>query len=171
MGIAGLRAAKALLSKPGAAGIGEAFGELGAQAAETRKELRGLEKEQQEFKFNVAKAQELFNQGQDEMAYKYLAQADLNRYHMAMVNKPGSGLELLNALKDPANMKVFQQMQAVKKPTDIVSKEKALANWKNVPPKEKREKYGDDFNTYYNVINNQLLTDTMPTGGDVLGKV
>ena len=171
MGIAGLRAAKALLSKPGAAGIGEAFGELGAQAAETRKELRGLEKEQQEFKFNVAKAQELFNQGQDEMAYKYLAQADLNRYHMAMVNKPGAGVEALLAMNDPKMRQNFAFMQNLRKPTDVVSKEKALANWKNVSPKEKREKYGDDFNTYYNVINNQLLTDTMPTGGDVLGKV
>lgn len=171
LGQAMLGASKALLSKRGAAGIGEAFEALGTQAGLTRKEIAGLQKDEREYKFNVAKANELFEQGQDEMAYKYLKQAQDNRYHMLMATKPGAGLEMLQALKDPANMKIWQQMNAFKKPTDIVSKEKALAQWKNVGPKERREKYGDDFNTYYNTINNQLLTDTIGDGADVLGKV
>lgn len=170
LGQAMLGASKALLSKRGAAGIGEAFEALGTQAGLTRKEIQGLQRDERDYKLNLAKANELFEQGQDKLAFDYLKQAQDNRYHMLMATKPGSGLELLQALKDPTNMKIWQQMNALKKPTDIVSKEKALAQWKNVGPKERREKYGDDFNTYYNTINNQLLTDTIGDGV-VLGKV
>lgn len=171
LGEALLGASEALMTKAGPAGLGAAFGALGKQAGLTRKEMNALKRDERDYGLNYAKAEEAFSQGQDDLGYKYLSEANQNRYRMGMLNKPGAGLEMLQALKDPELMKRYLKMQEGKRPTDTVTKEKALANWKNVSPKEKRDKYGDDFNTYYNYLNNQLLTDTIGDGADVLGKV
>ena len=70
--------------------------------------------------------------------------------------------------KDPKMMALYQEMNLAKKPTDIVSRKDALKEF-NDDPRLKRQ-FGD-FETYYNVINNRLLSGTLPSGAPVLGKV
>lgn len=163
-----LRLAGGILSKPGAAGYGAGMAALGEQAGLTRKEIAGLKKEARDYDFNIKKAESAFEQGNDELALKYQQAADLNRYHMGMLNKPDAGIAMLNALKNPQNMEVWQQMNLAKRPTDVVSRKDALKEF-NDDPRLKRQ-FGD-FETYYNTINNRLISGTLPSGAPVLGKV
>jgi hypothetical protein len=164
-----MRLGAGLLSAPGAKGLGAGVAALAEQAGLTRKEIAGLKKDARDYDLNLKRAEEAFNQGQDELGYKYMSEANANKYRMGMLNKPSAQVELLQALGDPELMKRFQAMSLAKKPTETVPRDKALTAWGKLSPKEKRDYV--DFETYYNTINNKLLTDTIGSGADVLGKV
>ena len=133
-------------------------------AAATRKEARALEKEANEYDLNLARYRAALDAGDKDRAFKYKQAADENRYRMAMVNKPDSGIALLNALKDPKMMELYQQMNMAKKPTDTLDREKAAALWQKLTRNEKKD-YGNDFETYFRGMNNQLLSATIPGQG------
>jgi hypothetical protein len=74
----------------------------------TRKELGELKKDYNAQQLNLAKANELFEQGQEDKAFKYLKQSQDHAYHMksvmasmAAVNKPAAELQVLRALQKP----------------------------------------------------------------------
>jgi hypothetical protein len=134
-------------------------------AAATRKETRGIEKEANEYDLNLARYRAALDAGDKDRAFKYKQAADENKYRMAMANKPDSGIALLNALKDPKMMALYQEMNMAKKPTDNLDREKAATLWEKLSRNEKREKYGNDFETYYRSMNNQLLSATIPGQG------
>ena len=107
----------------------------------TRKEVADLKKEYNAQQLSLGKANELFEQGQEDKAFKYLKQSQDNAYHMqtamaAMIQarKPSSSMELYNAVKaqDP-NMK----------PLDIIA---AMSGAKNDAKSDQalRDKYAGD---------------------------
>jgi hypothetical protein len=147
-----MKAGQALLKNPTfAGGLGDAIGAFGDQGWLTAKEIKAAKKDERDYNFNMAKATELFEQGESERAIKVqtLAQAkqakvaelglsalkneieglsaqDLAKFRKGSLeiqrmqaNKPDSSVALLNALKDPANMALFKEMQAAKKPNTI----------------------------------------------------
>jgi hypothetical protein len=128
------------------------------------KERRSIEKEANEYDLNLARYRAALDAGDKDRAFKYKQAADENRYRMAMVNKPDSGIAMLNALKDPKMMELYQQMNMAKKPTDVVSRKDAMEDF-NKYPSLKRQ-YGD-FETYFRTVNNQLLSATIPGQGAV----
>jgi len=69
--------------------IGKAIGEGGIAAlpglAASRKTINELEKQRQDFNFNVAKAQEAKQNGDEQLAFHYAKQADDKAYQMGMV--------------------------------------------------------------------------------------
>jgi len=158
-----LDAASALLGSRNLAEAGSKAGQLVAgRVGSMGKDMRSAEREANEYDLNLAKARAALEAGDKDRAFKYQQAADENKYRMAMVNKPDSGIALLNALKDPKMMELYQQMNMAKKPTDVVSRKDALEDF-NKYPKLQRQ-YGD-FDTYYKSINNQLLSDTIPGQG------
>jgi hypothetical protein len=128
--------------------------------AENPEKIKAAKKDERDYNFNMAKATELFEQGESERAIKIqtLAQAkqakvaelglsalkneiegltakdaakfrqDSLALQKMQLNKPDSSVALLNALKDPANMAIYQQMNTLKKP-DMISKETALKEY------------------------------------------
>jgi hypothetical protein len=67
-------------------------------------------------------------------------------------NKPDSSVALLNALKDPANMALYQQMNTLKKP-DMISKETALKQYNDKIAADPRfEKRFPTPQSYYNYV-------------------
>jgi hypothetical protein len=90
-----------LMSKPGAAGLGAAFGALGKQAGLTRKEIAGIKKEQKDYNFLMAKAEDAFDMGNDKLAFDYKKAADEHKARMAQIGVMGgsSPLALINAIK------------------------------------------------------------------------
>jgi hypothetical protein len=163
-----MKLSEALLTNRGMQGVGKGIGALAEQGALSRKEIAGLKKESRDYDLNLKKADAAFEQGNDELALKYQQAADLNRYHMASLNKPGEAMQLLNALKDPKMMALYQEMNAAKKPMDVVSRKDALKEYNDDP--NLRRRHGD-FETYYNTVNNRLLSGTLPQGAPVLGKI
>jgi hypothetical protein len=135
------------------------------------KDMRSAEKEANEYDLNVAKARAAFEAGDKDRAFKYQQAADENKYRMAMVNKPDSGIALLNALKDPKMMELYQQMNMAKKPTDTLDRDKAAALWEKITRREKADKYGNDFETYYRTMNNQLMVNSPGQGANVIGSL
>jgi hypothetical protein len=74
----------------------------------TRKEVAEVKKDYNAQQLNLAKANELFEQGQEDKAFKYLKQSQDHAYHMksvmasmAAVNKPAAELQVLRALQNP----------------------------------------------------------------------
>jgi hypothetical protein len=90
-----------LLSKPGTAGLGAAFGALGKQGALTRKEIAGLKKDERDYNFLMARAEDAFDQGNDKLAFDYKKAADEHKARMAQIGVMGgsSPLALINAIK------------------------------------------------------------------------
>jgi hypothetical protein len=90
-----------LMSKPGAAGLGAAFGALGKQGALTRKEIAGLKKDERDYNFLMARAEDAFDQGNDKLAFDYKKAADEHKARMAQIGVMGgsSPLALINAIK------------------------------------------------------------------------
>jgi hypothetical protein len=67
-----MMAASGLLKNPTfAGGLGDAMTALGNQGWATAKEVKAAKKEEREFNKEMAKASELFEQGQEDKAYKY----------------------------------------------------------------------------------------------------
>lgn len=86
----------------------------------TRKELSELKKEYNSQQLNLAKANELYEQGQEDKAFKYYKQSQDNAYHMttamaamANANKPSGSLDLVNLIrKENPNMSVLDAVAA-----------------------------------------------------------
>lgn len=81
---------------------------LAAISGATRKETREAEKDFKNYQLNIAKANELFEQGQEDKAFKYYKQAQDHLYHMENIaaqkmtaNKEASELQVLRALRKP----------------------------------------------------------------------
>jgi hypothetical protein len=99
----------ALFAKPT---LGQALSQglptLAAISGATRKETREAQKDYKAYQLNLAKANELFEQGQEDKAFKYYKQAQDHLYQMENVaaqkmaaNRPSSELQVLQALKYP----------------------------------------------------------------------
>jgi hypothetical protein len=74
----------------------------------TRKEVRELKKDYNAQQLNLAKANELFAQGQEDLGFKYLKQSQDHAYHMQNVaanmmqaGKPAAEVQLLQSLQKP----------------------------------------------------------------------
>ena len=134
-----LAIAKGLLSKPGlAAGASEGLPGVMAASAASRKEQNALNQSANDYDFNIAKSREAAAKGDMEAAlqYKKLAQdaqyqQGMLAYHNASLNKPDSGIAMLNALKDPANMAIFKDMSAAKK-GELYSIDKATDDFNKI---------------------------------------
>jgi hypothetical protein len=170
--------AGALFANPNMAmALGKGMPALAQTAAASRKEQRAVEQGANEMDLNLAKAQEAASRGDMESALMFKKMADEASYRnkslalqAAQVNKPDAGIAMLNALKDPANMAIYRKMYESRTPTDVVDREKAAALWEKLSRNEKRNKYGDDFETYYTSMNNRLLSATIPgQGANVIG--
>lgn len=135
---------------------------VASTAAASRKDQRALQKEANEYDLNLARYQDALASGDKDRAMQYQKMMLENKYHMAMVNKPGEAMQLLNALSDPEKMKLYQEMNAAKKPMNIVSKDTALKEWGDMLPSQKRQ-YGNDFNAFYG----SLSGSTMGGGSDL----
>jgi len=180
-----MKAGQALLKNPTfAGGLGDAIGAFGDQGWLTAKEIKAAKKDERDYNFNMAKATELFEQGESERAIKIqtLAQAkqakvaelglsalkneiegltakdaakfrqDSLALQKMQLNKPDSSVALLNALKDPANMAIYQQMNTLKKP-DMISKETALKEYNDKVAADPRfEKRFPTPQSYYNYV-------------------
>lgn len=112
-----LRLAGGILSKPGAAGYGAGMTALAEQAGLTRKEIAGLKKDQREYDFLMAKAQDAFDHGNDKLALDIKKQADDHLYHMAHVAALGANnpLALVAAVKkDPSILDTLSQISGAK---------------------------------------------------------
>jgi hypothetical protein len=106
-----------LLSKPGTAGLGAAFGALGKQGALTRKEIAGLKKDERDYNFLMAKAEDAFDQGNDKLAFDYKKAADEHKARMAQVAAIGANnpLALVAAVKkDPTILDTLSQIAGAK---------------------------------------------------------
>jgi len=67
-----MKAGQALLKNPTfAGGLGDAIGAFGDQGWLTAKELKAAKKDERDYNFNMAKATELFEQGQEDKALQY----------------------------------------------------------------------------------------------------
>jgi hypothetical protein len=92
--------------------LSRAFGQgmpaLAAIARSTSKESKEAQKDYKNYQLNIAKANELFEQGQEDKAFKYAKQAQDHLYHMQSVaaqkmqaGRPAAELQVLQALQRP----------------------------------------------------------------------
>lgn len=150
-----MQLAAGILSAPTlAGGLAKGMPLVAATSAASRKEQRDLEKSANDYDLNLAKAREAVESGDMDRALKYKMAADENKYRMgsldiqrAQLNKPDAGIAMLNALKDPANMALFKEMNAAKKPVDVIPRSTALKEWNDLLPMQQK-KYGS-FDNYY----------------------
>jgi hypothetical protein len=85
-----MRLSAGLLSAPGAKGVSAGIAGLAEQAGLTRKETNALKKDARDYDFNIKRAEAAFEQGQDELGFKYTEAANLNKYRMAsLMQEPG----------------------------------------------------------------------------------
>jgi len=190
MGYGFMKAAQALLTHPTmSGGMGAAIGAFGEAGLLTAKELKAAKKDERDYNFNMTKATELFEQGQEEKAIKYqtLAQdkedkirnlalntvkagtdkfsaEQLASYHKMMANKPPEGLALLDALGDPVKMARYKEMQTAKNPKlGTVSHDVALKEYNDraegVYGKQFTQKY-PNFSTYYRSLSSNQESAT-----------
>jgi hypothetical protein len=121
-----------------ARGVSEGIPGVIAAASASRKEQNALNQSANDYDINIAKSREAAAKGDMEAAlqYKKLAQdaqyqQGMLQYHMGMLNKPDSGIAMLNALKDPANMAIFKDMSAAKK-GELYSIDKATDDFNKI---------------------------------------
>lgn len=96
-----------LLSAPGSKGFAAGIQALAESGAISRKEIAGLKKDARDYKLNVAKAEEAFNQGQDELGFKYMENANLNKYRMASLAQEPGELRTLRAIAADPSLAAF----------------------------------------------------------------
>jgi len=127
----------------------------------TRKEVADLKKDYNSQQLNLAKANELFEQGQEDKAFKYYKQSQDNAYHMAtamaqmaQATKPGAQAELFRLVQ-----KENPGMSAL----DVIS---AMAGAKNEPKDDQamRALYGKDP-LRYTMPYDQWLKQNFPSYG------
>ena len=181
-GIAGLKneaqsqilldAMSALMGNRNLAEAGGKFGTLAAgRVGAMGKESRALEKEANEYDLNLARYQEAVKSGDQDRALQLKKMLMENQYHMAMVNKPDSGIAMLNALADPEKMKIYQEMYSSRKPTTQMSLSDATKEWNDMAEKNRRrfkELQSMGINSeqdYYKYVNGSLLSATIPGQG------
>jgi hypothetical protein len=98
---------KAMFGNPNLSmALSQGMGDLAKVSGATRKELSELKKDYQAQQLSLAKANELFEQGKEDLAFKKLKQSQDHAYHMqtamaAMMQagKPSGTMELYNAVK------------------------------------------------------------------------
>ena len=169
-----LRLAGGILSKPGAAGYGAGMAALGEQAGLTRKEIAGLKKEARDYDFNIKKAEELYNQGQDELALKRMEAANLNKYRMASLAQEPGELRTLRAIA--ANPELASFYKGANK-ADMYSLKDAANDFLQLQkdnPSEVRRLRGLGVNTAADFRQYQLtglpplqVTDTLGKGANI----
>lgn len=123
-----------LLSAPGSKGFAAGIQALAESGQISRKEIAGLKKDARDYKLNVAKAEEAFNQGQDELGFKYMENANLNKYRMAALAQEPGELRTLRAIAaDPtlaayakSNKGVMSITDATKEFNDMAEKNPAM---------------------------------------------
>lgn len=113
-----MKMAAGILSKPTlAGGLGAGIGALAEAGALSRKEIASLKKDQREYDFLMAKAQDAFDQGNDKLAFDYKKQADEHKYHMAHVGAMAANnpLALVAAVKkDPSILTTLSDIAGAK---------------------------------------------------------
>jgi hypothetical protein len=172
-----LDAMSVLMGNRNLAEAGGKFGTLAAgRVGAMGKESRALEKEANEYDLNLARYQEAVKSGDQDRAMQLKKMLLENQYHMAMVNKPDSGIAMLNALQDPAKMKIYQEKYSSRKPTDQMSLTEATKQWNDITEKNRKrykELQGMGINNeqdYYKFVNGSLLSATIPgQGANVIG--
>jgi len=144
----------------GSRNLAEAGGKAGTlfagRVGAMGKESRALEKEANDYDLNLAKYREAVESGDKDRALKLKELMETSKYHQAMIGKPDAGIAMLNALKNPENMEIYKNMMSVKTPKDVISKDKALAEWGDMLPAQKRA-YGNDFNAFYNSVSSSTM--------------
>jgi len=104
--------------------LGDAMTAFGNQGLLTAKEIKAAKKDERDYNTNMAKANELFEQGQEDKAYKYqaLAQDKENKIQSLALNTVKANTDLFTA-KNQANYQKgsleVQRMQANKPPEGL----------------------------------------------------
>lgn len=157
-----------LLSAPGSKGFAAGIQALAESGAVSRKEINALKKDARDYDFNLKRAESAFEQGNDELAYKYMQDANLNKYRMASLSQEPNEVRAARAfIKDPS-LAAFSKSLGK---TTAVSRTDALKEWNDLNPSDKRKLQGmgvSDFNSYYSYLSTGLPTNaisaTVPQG-------
>jgi len=165
-----MQMAAALLGTPNMAmGVSKGLPMVASTAASSRKEQRDIERAAGEMDLNIAKAREAAKRGDMDSALAYKKLADDAAYRkqnlalqQAQLNQAPDAIRTLQALRDPKMMELYKEMNAAKKPTDVVPRATALKEYND---DRKLQRLYPDFETYYKMINNQLLSATIPGQG------
>jgi hypothetical protein len=167
--------AQGILSRPGlAAGVAAGLPGVTATAAASRKEQRAVEQAANDYDLNVAKAQEAAAKGDMEAALMFKKMADEAKYRAddLSIKRAALGQEpdMLRTLKGIAGNPKLEALYGKTGKADVLDRDKAAALWEKLSRNEKANKYGNDFETYYKTMNNQLLSATIPgQGANVIG--
>jgi hypothetical protein len=125
MGYGFMKAAQALLTHPTmSGGMGAAIGAFGDAGLLTAKEIKAAKKDERDYNMNMAKANELFEQGQEDKAYKYqaLAQDKEDKIRSLALNTVKANTDLFSATNQANYQKgslEVQRMQANKPPEGL----------------------------------------------------
>ena len=158
-----MQLASGILSSPTlAGGLAKGMPLVAATSAASRKEQADLNKSANEYDLNLAKARAAVEAGDMDRAFQYKKLADENKARMAALSQGTDLQRNLAMLQDPKMMALYQEMNAAKKPTDVLSRKDAAELYEKNPALKRQ--YGD-FETYYKARNNQLLSDTIPGQG------
>lgn len=84
LGFGLMKLASHVVSTPGTKGFGEGINALADQGLLTQKELKDAKKDARDYNFNIMKASEAAEQGNDELALKYKTLAEQTDYHKTM---------------------------------------------------------------------------------------
>lgn len=145
-----------LLSAPGSKGFAAGIKALAESGQVSRKEVNALKKDARDYDLNIKKAESAFEQGNDELAYKYMQDANLNKYRMASLTQEPNEVRAARAfIKDPS-LAAFSKSLGK---TAAVSRTDALKEWNDLPPGDKRKLQGlgvSDFNSYYSYLSTGL---------------
>jgi hypothetical protein len=98
-----------LLSAPGSKGFAAGIQALADSGAVSRKEINSLKKDARDYDFNLKKAESAFEQGNDQLALKYMEAADLNKFRMAsLAQEPGELRTLRAVANDPTLAGIYK---------------------------------------------------------------
>lgn len=161
-----MKMAAGLLSAPGSKGFAAGIQALAESGAISRKEVNALKKDARDYEFNVKRADAAFEQGNDELGFKYMQDANLNKYRIASLNQEPNEVRAARAfIKDPA-LAAFSKSLGK---TAAVSRTDALKEWNDLNPSDKRKLQGmgvTDFNSYFSYLSTGLpggvISDTLP---------
>lgn len=142
LGEALMRAGAGFLSRPTLAGGAAAgLGALAESGAASRKELREVEKAASDYEFNLAKAQEAAAQGNDDLAYKYMALADQSKYRAGILGIKGQEMNMQKSMYDM--VKIPSQLSKVYSDATKAVKD-ATAN-RPIKPAEFQKMVDDEY--------------------------
>jgi hypothetical protein len=160
-----------LLSAPGSKGFAAGIQALAESGAVSRKEINALKKDARDYDLNVKKADAAFEQGNDELGFKYMQDANLNKYRIASLNQKPGELRTLEAIAaNPQLAAIYKGGKGA----GVVSRTDALKEWNDLAPNDKRKLQGmgvSDFNSYYSYLSTGLpggvISDTLPKDAKV----